>query len=552
MRRRVVLILIILVAAALRLYALGRVPSSVNADEAAIGYNAYSIVKTGKDEYGKRFPLLFRSFDDYKLPVYVYLAAPSVAVFGLNDFSVRLPSAILGTLTVAATYALVIGLLGNSAIALAAGFLLAISPWHLQVSRAAYEANIAVFFAVTGFALLLKAHTRGIWYVPGFILLALSVWSYHSSRLFVPLMLMGFFIIYFRTILVHRRYFFLSMCLCVALCAPLILLSFSANGLVRARGVSALGDDHLIKRNVSWRMTDIASGIPLSHIYHNHRFVDLSIILKGYLEHFSPNYFVSEIVQGKYHAPGVGLLYIWELPLLLWGMHAAMNRKNKGKYLLFLWFFAAPLAASPTHMLPHPIRALIAIPSIQMFVAVGLIDLYVRLSRVQKTLHKGVVVSGAFMIALSFCYYLHQYYVHLPIDYALEWQYGHKEVVETVRSIQKKFDRVIVSTSLDQPYIFFLYYLKKDPAAYLAQGGTVSGKFDEERNTFDNYEFHSYIGKETIAQPGVLYVGTPSERPPGTERLVEILDPSGNAVYVLFAAISKRDWNEQGNQPYLN
>ena len=112
-KKIIVLAIILLVAATLRFYKLGAVPTSLNADEAAIGYNAFSILKTGKDEYGKKFPLLFQSFDDFKMPVYIYLSVPGIAVFGLNDFSVRLPSALLGILTVGVTCFLVVALFSN-------------------------------------------------------------------------------------------------------------------------------------------------------------------------------------------------------------------------------------------------------------------------------------------------------------------------------------------------------------------------------------------------------------------------------------------------------
>ena len=68
-------------------------------DEAALGYNAYSISQTLRDEYGQFMPLIFKSFGDYKPGLYVYLAVPFVTIFGLNEISVRLPSIILGALS---------------------------------------------------------------------------------------------------------------------------------------------------------------------------------------------------------------------------------------------------------------------------------------------------------------------------------------------------------------------------------------------------------------------------------------------------------------------
>src|SRR3989338_5274337 len=135
------LILILTVAAILRFYQLGANTPSLDWDEVAHGYNAYSILKTARDEYGYKFPLSFRSFDDYKPPIYTYLVVPSVAIFGLNDFAVRFPSALLGVLTVIFTYLMVLKLFKNKNIALLSSLFLAISPWHLQFSRVAFETN---------------------------------------------------------------------------------------------------------------------------------------------------------------------------------------------------------------------------------------------------------------------------------------------------------------------------------------------------------------------------------------------------------------------------
>ncbi len=110
MKKLLPVFFIVLLAVALRLWHLGSVPSSMNADEIAIGYNSYSILKTGKDEYGASMPLSFRSFDDYKAPLYIYLTVPFVALLGLTDIAVRLPSAVAGIITVLFTYWLVLEL----------------------------------------------------------------------------------------------------------------------------------------------------------------------------------------------------------------------------------------------------------------------------------------------------------------------------------------------------------------------------------------------------------------------------------------------------------
>jgi len=75
---------------------LGSTPSGLSVDEAAIGYNAYSILETGKDEYGQSFPVLIKSFGDYKAPVYTYLLVPVYKLWGMNVFTTRSISAAAG------------------------------------------------------------------------------------------------------------------------------------------------------------------------------------------------------------------------------------------------------------------------------------------------------------------------------------------------------------------------------------------------------------------------------------------------------------------------
>src|SRR3989344_4593815 len=145
---KIILLFIILLASVLRLYKLEAVPPSLYWDEASLGYNAYSILISARDEYGTFLPLTnFAAFGDYKPPGYIYAAVPSIAIFGLSDFAIRFPSAFFGVLTVLLTYFLTKKLFESEVIAQVATLFLAISPWHLQFSRGAFEANLGLFFS---------------------------------------------------------------------------------------------------------------------------------------------------------------------------------------------------------------------------------------------------------------------------------------------------------------------------------------------------------------------------------------------------------------------
>src|SRR3989344_4727435 len=176
------LIPILLLAAFLRFYKLGQVPSGFVNDEAAFGYNAYSILKTGRDEFGQFLPVIFHSFGEGKLPGYIYLTIPSVLIFCLNEFAVRLPSALFGTLTVWLIYELVKKTGKDITWALLAALVLATLPWHIHFSRAAFEANVALFFVTLGTWLWFKK--RRSLSLASFIV---SLFTYNAARLFVPL-----------------------------------------------------------------------------------------------------------------------------------------------------------------------------------------------------------------------------------------------------------------------------------------------------------------------------------------------------------------------------
>ena len=180
MKKLALLFTILFLAAFLRFWRLGEVPPSPDWDEAALGYNAYSLLKTGKDEYGTRWPLTLRSYDDYKPPLYAYLTIPSIKLFGLSTFAVRVPAAVIGTLGVLGTYFLTRALTNNISLSFIAMFLLAISPWHIQFSRIAFEANIGVTLNIWGIYFLLKSLQNGRWMPLAAGILGFGFYSYHS------------------------------------------------------------------------------------------------------------------------------------------------------------------------------------------------------------------------------------------------------------------------------------------------------------------------------------------------------------------------------------
>lgn len=144
-----------------------------------------------------------------KPPVYIYLDVPFLAVFGKTDLAVRLPSLVFGTLTVLLTYFLARELFFKQkkrvTISLLASFFLAISPWHIQLSRVAYEANIATFYTVLGvFLFLYSLRRKSFVFLFSICSFVLAFYSFNAHRVFIPLFVLALFVL-FRTELFARK-----------------------------------------------------------------------------------------------------------------------------------------------------------------------------------------------------------------------------------------------------------------------------------------------------------------------------------------------------------
>ena len=533
--------LILIIAFFLRFYRLGQVPPSLDWDEASLGYNAYSILKTGKDEYGERLPLSIRSFGDYKPPLYVYLTIPSVAVFGPNEFAVRFPSAFLGTLTVLLTYFLVNELFTDLAsfsstsqesrslprhlrgvsrrssnlvsqypsilISLLSSFLLAISPWHLQFSRVAFESNLGLFLTVLGVLFFLKSLRRSIFWPFSFLIFGFSLFSYHTNRLFTPLLIFSLCLIYRKEIWTKRKWFLPSV-LIFLLFIPPLLFGFSST-LSRARGVSVFAQPQLLTKSIIKIEQDINSGFSLGRVIHNRRLVYLLAFLKNYFSHFDFNWLFLTGDNPRHHAPGVGILYLFELPLIFLGILKLWQFPGKTKWVIFTWFLFAPVASSFSTGVPHAVRSLVFLPTFQIFAALGFFQMR---DWAKKTGLKGFFLFSlfSFLFSLNIFYFFHQYFIHLNDEYSAFWQYGYKEVVLEVASERENYSKIFVTTEYDQPYIFFLFYLKYPPQKYQGETAAVLEP-DRYHREFDKFIFVPI--KWDKMPPGSLVVGAPDEIP---------------------------------------
>lgn len=486
------LIIIIFIASILRLWQLGNVPPSPDWDEAALAYNAYSILETGRDEYGKFLPVVLRSFDDYKPALYAYLTVPSILAFDMNIFSVRLPSAIFGILTVFASYFLVLELFKKKDLALLSSFLLAISPWHIQFSRVAFEANVGLAFNVFAILFFLKGLKKPWMLSISAICMTLGIYAYQSEKVFVPLLALVLFFVFRKELFSVKKIYLIVAILigCIFIFPMFLNIITDKNVLLRAKGVSIFTyQTTVLKESLEKQNEDIKSSNIIGQAFHNRRIIYSTNIISGYLSHYDINWLFIKGDLIRHHAPGMGLMYLWELPFFLIGIYFLLfgSFAKKAKLLIFLWFLIVPIPAAATIELPHAVRTINFLPTFQVFVAIGLIATYRVL--IKNKVLKMLTICYLFFAIFNFLYYLNQYFVQQNYFTSDFWQFGYKQTVEEVERLQGKYKKVIVSDQqpLDKSYIFFLFYMKYPPQKYQAENNLGSGF--RYTHKFGKYEF---------------------------------------------------------------
>lgn len=189
--KKYLILLIFILGFVLRFYRLSGYPHSLHRDELAIGYNAYSLLKTQKGEHGEGpWPMNFLSFGDYKMPGLIYLTVPFIRLFGLNNFSIRLPNAIMGSLTVILSYLVLLKIFPKKrSIALFGSLFLAVAPYHIHAARMVYEPQVAFTWQLLGLFILLSYKERMIKLLSLLFFLA-AMFTYNSPVfLILPLCL---------------------------------------------------------------------------------------------------------------------------------------------------------------------------------------------------------------------------------------------------------------------------------------------------------------------------------------------------------------------------
>ncbi len=447
----------------LRILFIDRFPFSFNQDEASQGYAAYSLLQTGKDEWGTTWPVTgFKSFLDYKAPLYTYLTIPSVFVFGLNEFAVRLPSAIFGTLTILALYLLARRLFSDIkpfvicnlsfGIPEIAALFLTISPWSIQFSRSAMEANIFPALFLFGLLFFIEGKSKPSKLIVAAILWGLCFYSYHAAKIFLPPFVLIAYLLYRPKVSLKTVFIF------VLIGAPV----FYANifGPAGRRGselsVANLHPTEIISIANNQYYSPLFSINPiLAKGLNNKLLTAADKFVSNYLSYFSIDYWFTNGSGDSSYAniPSRGLLYLWQLPFFIVGLLFLFKNTKTSSKILFVWGLLAALPAAITKDGYHPNRAVAFMALGEIIIACGF---YYSFQLLKSKYQKPFLIIISTISLISFIFFANDYLFRYPINAQSAMSNGWPQAIKYILPIANQYQKIHLEPRFElQSYLAF-------------------------------------------------------------------------------------------------
>lgn len=360
-----VLGIIFTLALLLRFYQLGINPAGLHGDGASQGYNAFSILHTGKDRYGEVFPIIFRSNGSYQPPIYTYLTIIPVSIFGNTPFSARFISAFSGAILVLVTYLFVNKLFVDKKkhiVALISALVIAIAPWSIIFSRLTVEANLSVTIFSIGVLLLYLSTKKSNLFVIACGVMGVASHAYYSERITTILFIITFVFLFRKNFLNKGNLFWtmVGLGIFVTTQIPHIMIAFT--------GAFSKRFDQ-----VSYVNTQLSNDNSIFTVINNL----LSLFINNYISYFSPKnlFFEGDPSLGR-TLPGLGVFYTWLIvPFFIGLKHLFKNLSSPLSKVLLSLIIITPIPAALTGDFFYPLRILCFLWTISVIVSVGLYNL---------------------------------------------------------------------------------------------------------------------------------------------------------------------------------
>lgn len=466
---------ILTLASFLYLYKIETIPPGLSTDEVPNGYNAYSILLTGKDEFGKFLPIAFKFSNSYSPPLYTYFTVPAVSILGLNLISTRIVSVISGILSILVIFFLFkkLNFIENKLVVYLGVLLYAISPWTVMYSRSGYEAMLSFLIYYFGVLLIWIGFKKPLFLLLGIVIISISVYASYANKILVPLLLICLILI-FRNILLNinnKRYFILGLIIAFIVQLPSLLMMFTQTFFVKS--------DRFYNDTVYLQYQEIRSTVPdligIPYLY-------IREFLSQYLTYFSPRSLFLDPDPFKARAiPNLSVFYPWMFIPYLIGLFIIYQKRTHLNYRYVL--LLAIIAPIPAALTKDPFWTYRAIPLLAPLVII----ITIGIDKVVKINNKLFSLLFCLLVVYSLMLLYRNYFIYLPYEKAIAWEYGYQSLVRQL-STYKNEHFVIDNARSPLTYLQLAFFMKLPPQTLQnAVGAEV--KKDYYNNTLTNFNY---------------------------------------------------------------
>jgi len=513
----VILLLIIALAAFFRLFNLSHLPLSLFGDEVDVGYHAWSLVTTLRDYLGHLLPSYIQSLSESRAPLLMYVTAPFVGILGPSTFSVRLPAALLGILGVYLTYLLSRKLFPqNKILPLAGALILALTPWHIHYSRAAFESTLLLDLLLLG-TYLFVSHKLSL----SLIAFALTFYTYSTANIFTPLLLLGLFILYPPKITLDKD--LPKFVPAIILILPIAYQIVFGQAAGRFKGISIFSDQKTVDSVIVSRTDPWVKNQKLDRLFTNKYEAILREFLGNYAGAFNKDFLF--VTGDPYFRHSVGRVgeFLWPiLPLFLIGLVVLVRNPGKSEKLLLFWLLLAPLPSALTQGgATHATRLFVMVPALCLISALGATTVIEAVKKLR--FNKLIFVLSALIIIYSFAVYWNRYSAHYTYESAKFWHYGYEDIFTKLSKYQPQKGKLFINNTYEPSLIRFAFFTKLPPSQFQKSFSTDNPD-SYKSDLFNGFVFgdNIFFGQArdlgsliALLSPGDIYLAVQGKEVPG-------------------------------------
>lgn len=415
-----ILSIILSLSLLVRLYQLDRVPFGLNIDEASMGYNAYSLLQTGKDRYGQAFPLIFRSFGSFQAPLYTYFTVPAVLLFGTSFFAVHLVSALSGFIIVCATFLIAyVGLKQNFKLAIFATVVVGFTPWSVLFTRFGTEASLGLALFVSSVAFFILSLNKIYLFIPASFFLGLATHAYYSERVISIIFFIGFVFLFPKKLLRSKLWLILGIIIFISTLLPHLSLLGSGAFTRRLEQVNYFSKETFLQQGENLRYLPLGRVIYIAREFSSQ-----------YTAYFSPrNLFFDPDPQGARSIPDLSVFYSWMvIPFFIGIYHLFKNRSLPLNKILIFIILISPIPAALTRDPFYTLRTLVFLWSISFAIAFGIYNILIKIPFLY--LKFGLALAVVLFSTVSF--YI-SYFVLFKYERAKDYGYSYVSLIDHLK-----------------------------------------------------------------------------------------------------------------------